>query len=142
MVGKGKGEIMPTVRSFNGLFSSVHLDWKTPGWLYKQLDREFNFDFDPCPANPTFDGLEIQWGDRNFVNPPYGREIIKWCEKATIEWMDGALVVMLVPSRTDTQWWHRFIMNADEIRFIEGRLTFDGHKGKSAPFPSAVVVFR
>ena len=132
-----------TVKMTDGMFSSIHPDWRTPRGIYEKLDAEFHFDFDPCPPNPTFDGLKIPWGKSNFVNPPYGREIIKWCEKALGEHLNGKTVVMLVASRTDTQWWHDYIMKADEIRFIKGRLKFEGHPaGGSAPFPSAVVIFR
>ena len=125
----------------NLMFSSLRLDWKTPIALYRKLNKEFDFDTDPCPPNPSCDGLKIPWGFRNFVNPPYGREIGKWCKKAYEEWQKGNLVVMLVPSRTDTKWWHDYIMQADEIRFIKGRLKFDEYKN-AAPFPSAVIVFR
>ena len=85
------------------------------------------------------DGLSISWGARNFCNPPYS-DIARWVTKAHREALSGKLVVLLIPSRTDTRWWHDFIMLADEIRFIKGRLKFDDHKN-SAPFPSAVVVF-
>jgi len=124
-----------------GLLSSTRLDWRTPKKIYAELDGEFHFDFDPCPTNPTFDGLKIDWGKCNFVNPPYGREIAAWCKKAYEEHLKGKTVVMLVASRTDTAWWHDYIMKADEIRLIRGRLKFDGYSG-SAPFPSAVIVFR
>jgi len=123
-----------------GMMSSLRLDWKTPKALYDKLNKEFNFDFDPCPETPTFDGLEIEWKDRNYVNPPYGKEIPKWCKKAYEESLKGKLVVMLIPSRTDTRWWHDYIMKADEIRFIKGRLCFDDCKSP-APFPSAIVIF-
>ena len=121
------------------LFSSLRLDWQTPKALYDALDGEFHFD--PCPHVPAFDGLAVEWGTCNFVNPPYGREVGKWCEKAMSESHKGKTVVMLLPSRTDTQWWHDVVMKADEIRFIRGRLHFDGHRS-GAPFPSAIVVFR
>lgn len=122
-------------------FSSQRLDWQTPKAVYQKLNEEFGFDFDPCPPNPTFDGLEIEWGGSNFVNPPYGREIPKWVKKGYEEAQKGKRVVFLIPSRTDTKWWHDYIMKADEIRFIKGRLKFDDHEN-SAPFPSAVAVFR
>jgi len=122
-------------------FSSQRLDWKTPKAVYDQLDKEFSFDFDPCPPNPDFDGLEMDWGKRNFVNPPYGREIGKWLKKGYEEWRDkGKSSVFLIPSRTDTRWWHDYCMKAKEIRFIKGRLKFDEHKN-AAPFPSALVIF-
>lgn len=123
------------------LFSSASGNWTTPPELYAELDREFHFDFDPCPSNPTFDGLNIAWGKSNYVNPPYGRQIGGWLAKGVIEWNKGKTVVFLIPSRTDTKWWHDYVMKADEIRFIKGRLKFSNHKN-SAPFPSAIVIFR
>jgi len=124
-----------------GLFTSLREDWKTPKKFYEKLNQEFHFNFDPCPSNPKFNGLEIEWKERNFVNPPYGREIGKRIKKGFEEAQKGKLVVFLIPSRTDTTYWHNYIMKADEIRFIKGRLCFDD-TGKPAPFPSAVVVFK
>ena len=122
-------------------FSSLRLDWKTPRAVYQVLDAEFGFDFDPCPANPTLDGLVVDWGDVNFCNPPYGREIPKWIKRGYEEHQKGKTVVFLIPSRTDTRWWHDYCMKADEIRYIKGRLKFDGSKN-SAPFPIAIVIFK
>ena len=122
-------------------FSSQRLDWKTPKEVYQTLDAEFNFDFDPCPTNPKFDGLKVEWKKSNFVNPPYGKELPKWIKKGYEQSRIGKTVVFLIPSRTDTRWWHEYCMKADEIRFIKGRLKFDGQKS-SAPFPSAIIVFR
>lgn len=122
-------------------FSSLNEKWRTPENFYKVLDQEFNFDFDPCPSNPQFDGLQIEWGNVNFVNPPYGNIIKKWLEKAVEQQKLGKTSVFLIPSRTDTKWWHEYVMSADEIRFIKGRLRFQGAKD-NAPFPSVVVVFR
>jgi len=124
-----------------GLFTSLRGDWKTPRALYQALDAEFHFDHDPCPVNPKIDGLENEWGNVNFVNPPYGKDIAKWVQKGYLESLKGKVVVFLLPSRTDTQWWHAYVMKADEIRFIRGRLKFDDQKN-SAPFPSAIVIFR
>jgi site-specific DNA-methyltransferase (adenine-specific) len=122
-------------------FSSQRLDWQTPKAVYDMLDAEFHFTFDPCPHNPTFDGLEISWKSSNFVNPPYGREIGKWLKKGYEESLYGKTVVFLIPSRTDTRWWHDYVMKAKEIRFIKGRLKF-GNSKNSAPFPSAIVIFK
>ena len=122
-------------------FMSQKLDWQTPKSVYDTLNKEFHFDFDPCPVNPTFDGLSVEWGKRNFVNPPYGREIPKWARKGYEEALKGKVVVFLVPSRTDITYWHDYFMKADEIRFIKGRLKF-GDSKNSAPFPSALVIFR
>ena len=121
-------------------FMSERLDWQTPDHVYDKLDQEFCFDFDPCPHNPQLDGLAIEWGQSNFVNPPYGREIQKWIKKGYEEHMKGKTVVFLIPSRTDTRWWHDYIMLANEIRFIEGRLKFKGAEF-NAPFPSCIAVF-
>jgi site-specific DNA-methyltransferase (adenine-specific) len=119
---------------------SARDDWKTPRWLYEQLNAEFEFDFDPCPPNPQFDGLAVSWGARNFVNPPYGRPISDWLKKALHERQIGNLSVFLIPSRTDTGWWHDYVM-PHEVRFLRGRLKFDDG-ANPAPFASAVVVIR
>lgn len=124
-----------------GMYSSLRGDWTTPPELYAELDKEFKFDFDPCPSNPTFDGLSIDWGGVNFVNPPYGKVITQWIKKGYEEHLKGKTVVFLIPSRTDTRWWHTYIMKSKDIRFIKGRLKFGGSKN-SAPFPSAVVIFK
>lgn len=123
-----------------GLMSSNRSTWKTPKVLYDNLDRMFHFDFDPCPPNPTWDGLAIEWGNNNYVNPPYGSEIKHWIKKAYEEYHKGKRVVMLIPARTDTIYWHEYVMKADEIWFIKGRLKFDDQDGP-APFPSAIVIF-
>lgn len=131
-----------TMRNFKGLMTSLSPHWSTPKWLYDELDKEFRFDDDPCPLRSRQDGLHRRWGQRVFVNPPYGREIGKWVEKAYLSFKQGgSVVVCLLPSRTDTKWWHDYIMKADEIRFIKGRLKFGGSKN-SAPFPSCVVIFK
>lgn len=122
-------------------FSSARLDWKTPKAVYQMLDAEFHFDHDPCPANYEVDGLTSDWGKSNFVNPPYGRQLPLWIAKGYEQYLRGKTVVFLIPSRTDTRWWHDYVMKADEIRFIKGRLKFDEHVN-SAPFPSAIVVFK
>lgn len=121
-------------------FLSQKSNWRTPKEIYNQLNNEFKFDFDPCPFIPKFDGLSISWKKRNFVNPPYGRKIGLWIKKGYEEYQKGKLVVFLIPSRTDTKWWHDYIMKANEIRFIKGRLRFSDHKN-SAPFPSCIAIF-
>lgn len=120
-------------------FSSLHDEWKTPQSIYAKLNEEFKFNDDPCPLGGK-DGLERAWGSSTFVNPPYST-IAVWVAKAWKEHLGGACVVMLIPSRTDTRWWHDYVMRAKEIRFIKGRLKFGGAKW-SAPFPSAVIVFK
>lgn len=126
-------------------FLSMSVDWATPKAVYDALDAEFHFDYDPCslyvPNALAVDGLTSDWGAATFCNPPYGTEIGVWLRKAYEQWQAGKTVVLLIPSRTDTRWWHDYVMQATEIRFIKGRLKF-GDAVNSAPFPSAVVVFR
>lgn len=126
---------------FKGLMTSLSPHWTTPKWLYQELDKEFHFDFDPCPIHSNQDYLSKSWGKCNFINPPYGKEIKIWIARAYQEAKEfGAICVLLIPSRTDTKWWHDYIMKADEIRFIKGRLKF-GNSKNSAPFPSCIVIF-
>lgn len=136
----------------NGLLSSNTDNWATPDYLYKLLDDEFKFNLDPCADDHNHkcdryytketDGLSIEWGgdDRVFMNPPYGKDIKKWVRKAkdSAE-KNGALVVGLVPARTDTKWWLD-CMSASELRFIEGRIKF-GNSKTCAPFPSVIVIW-
>jgi len=124
-----------------GLFSSASMHWSTPKDLYAELDNEFHFNDDPCPLYATEDGLSRSWGTSTYVNPPYGRQITAWIKKGYEESLLGKVIVMLIPSRTDTRWWHNYVMKATEIRFLRGRLKF-GEAKNSAPFPSAVVVFK
>lgn len=131
-------------------FSSKTDLWATPPAFFDELDKEFHFETDVCalPENakckryftPPQDGLSQEWSGVCWMNPPYGREISKWMKKAYESSMRGAAVVCLVPSRTDTKWFHDFAMKG-EIRFVKGRLKFGGCEN-SAPFPSAVVVFK
>jgi len=123
-----------------GLFTSASEHWSTPSDLYAVLDAEFGFDDDPCPLKSEEDGLDREWGQSTFVNPPYGSAIGKWLKKAYNESRKGKMVVCLIPSRTDTRWWHEYVMEAHEIRFLKGRLRF-GDAVNSAPFPSAIAVF-
>ena len=129
------------MNKFKGLMTSLSPHWATPKWLYDELDGEFHFDFDPCPLGGGVDGLNVEWGNINFINPPYGRKISLWIYRAYCKSQIGKVCVMLLPSRTDTYWWHEYVMKADEIRFIKGRLKF-GESKNSAPFPSCVVIFR
>jgi site-specific DNA-methyltransferase (adenine-specific) len=119
------------------LFSAESEHWQTPADLYAKLDAEFHFTLDPCPNHGT-DGLTRNWGgERVYCNPPYGRGIIDWLKKAR----EAELAVFLLPSRTDTKWWHEYAMQADEIRFLKGRLKFGGAKN-SAPFPSVLIIYK
>ena len=132
-------------------FSQKSDEWETPDWLFDELDQEFRFTLDAaasdvnhkCDAYYTkeSDGLNHPWSKSTWVNPPYGRVIRKWVEKADAECKKGNTVVMLVPARTDTKWFHDFIYGKHEVRFIKGRIKFSGHK-YNAPFPCMVVVMR
>ena len=134
-----------------GLYSSETPEWATPQDFFEKLDAEFCFTLDPCCTHENAkcmkhftaddDGLAKAWApERVYMNHPYGKAIRDWMRKAYTESLRGALVVCLVPARTDTAWWHDYAMQG-EIRFIRGRLKFGGGMN-SAPFPSAVVVFR
>jgi hypothetical protein len=125
----------------SGLFTSTSEHWATPKDLYADLNREFNFNDDPCPLNSLTDGLSREWGTSTYCNPPYGKEIGIWIRKAYQESLTGKTIVCLIPSRTDTEWWHEWVMKATEIRFCRGRLRFNESKS-NAPFPSAIAIFK
>lgn len=138
-----------------GMFTSNTAEWATPQEFFNGLNKEFNFTLDPCatPENAKCkrfftkedDGLKQSWkGEKVFCNPPYGRAIKDWVKKAFDETskVGGAkLVVLLIPARTDTTYFHDYIYKKHEIRFIRGRLHFNESK-QSAPFPSMVVIMR
>ena len=135
------------------MFSSKNQKWETPQDFFSKIDKEFNFTLDPCCEvdtakcdkfyTPKENGLIQDWqGETVFCNPPYGRQQKLWIEKC---WKEGnksnTTVVMLIPARTDTIAFHKFIYHKAEIRFIKGRLKFGSSKN-SAPFPSMIVIFR
>ena len=134
------------------MFSSKKEDWETPQGFFDKLNDEFGFTLDACalPKNakcrlfftPEDDGLVQDWGGHTvFCNPPYGRKVTAWIEKCYVESRkENTKVVMLLPARTDTAYFHRYIYKKAEIRFVKGRLKF-GNARSSAPFPSMVVVF-
>ena len=131
-------------------FSSERHDWETPRYLFDGLNAEFGFELDVCATAATAkcrryftaddDGLTKDWEGSCWMNPPYGREIEQRMKKAAQSARDGALVVCLVPARTDTRWWHKYA-TLGEIRYLRGRLKF-GNAKNSAPFPTAIVIFR
>ena len=131
-------------------FSSNTDLWYTPQDFFKKYDDVYKFETDVCATDDNakcakyyteeMDGLSQEWRGVCWMNPPYGRTIGKWMKKAYESSLEGATVVCLVPARTDTNWWHDYAMKGD-IEFIKGRLKFGGSKN-SAPFPSAVVVFK
>ena len=134
------------------MFSSATDQWSTPQYLFDILNDEFNFTLDPCADDSNHkcetyftkesNGLMQSWkGHSVFCNPPYGKAIKDWVEKCYNESRDkDTTVVMLIPARTDTSYFHEFIYGKAEIRFIRGRLKF-GDSKNAAPFPSMVVVF-
>jgi phage N-6-adenine-methyltransferase len=131
----------------NLMFSSKTDNWRTPTDMLRALNQEFPFDFDPCPYVDADDdraqnGLNIDWeGKCIFVNPPYNRKYSKlWVKKGLDESRKGKTVVMLLPARTDTKYFHDFVLPNAEIRFIRGRLKFSGHHNP-APFPSMLAIF-
>lgn len=131
-------------------FSSETDVWATPQDFFDRYNKIFNFDLDVCalPENakcerfftPEINGLSQSWSGSVWMNPPYGRGIGEWVKKAYESSRQGATVVCLLPARTDTKWWHDYVMKG-EIEFIRGRLKFGGAKN-NAPFPSAVVTFK
>jgi site-specific DNA-methyltransferase (adenine-specific) len=127
----------------SALYSSKSDNWTTPRGFYQKLNQEFNFDdFDPCPLTADFNGLEIPWTKRVFVNPPYSNIkafLIK--AKHEIELGNSDLIVFLAASRTDTSWFHDYVYGKAELRFIRGRLKF-GDSKNTAPFPSLIAIFK
>ena len=158
-------------------FTNKSNEWETPRSLFKKLHDEFNFTIDVCATKESAkcerfytkqtNGLAQSWENEvAFMNPPYGREIGTWVEKAYREALNGAVVVCLIPARTDTRYWHDYIFPNAEIRFLKGRVKFlnsgeeveyieqlglfgeeksevvssDGDM--PAPFPSAVVIVK
>lgn len=135
------------------LYASNTAEWETPAATFAELDAEFHFDLDPCSTHANAkcarhftkedNGLAKNWaGCRVFCNPPYGREISAWVRKAYNESKKpDTLVVMLIPARTDTSYFHNYIYGKAEVRFIRGRLHFNDGKGR-APFPSMIVIYK
>lgn len=146
-------------------FSSEKTDWSTPQDFFDELNKMYHFSLDPCATKENAkcekfftvhdDGLSQSWQKHNvFMNPPYGRQIVRWMEKALEEWAKGdCTIVALVPARTDTRWFHDFVYepmrrtnpfvvgSTIEIEFIRGRLKFGGAK-HAAPFPSMLVIYK
>ena len=102
-------------------------DWKTPDELYCKLNEEFEFNFDPCPLHSDFDGLNMEWGASNFINPPYSQKLKEaFIRKSYEESLKGKLCVMLLPVSTSTKIFHDVIYGNAEIRFLKGRVKFEG----------------
>jgi site-specific DNA-methyltransferase (adenine-specific) len=139
------------VKSNKALFSSATDEWPTPRDFFARLNRRYRFTLDPCatPANATCstfftreqDGLIQDWGSHKvFCNPPYGRAIGQWARKCFEASQGGALVVLFVPARTDTRWFHDWVQGKADVEFCRGRFKFGGAE-TSAPFPSLLAVY-
>ena len=126
-------------------------EWETPQDLFDRLDAEFHFTLDVCATHDNakcgryftreHDGLKQKWGGIVWCNPPYGKGIIQWVQKAYHEAENGVTTVMLLPARTDTKWFHDYVLPVAELRFIRGRLKF-GEAANNAPFPSIICIFK
>ena len=133
------------------LFSSKTDNWATPQALFDRLNDEFHFTLDVAADETNHkcteyftkeqDGLSQKWEGCVWCNPPYGREIFRWVKKAYEEHENGATVVLLLPARTDTKWFHEYVYGKAEIRFLRGRVKFGDGKG-NAPFPSMICVYK
>ena len=136
-----------------GMMTSNTEEWATPIKFFEKLNEEFKFTLDPCATNDNAkcnkfytkedNGLLKSWkGERVFCNPPHGRKISYWVKKCYDEnKFNNTFIVMLIPARTDTSYFHDYIYHKQEIRFIRGRLKFNDGKNP-APFPSMVVIFK
>jgi len=128
----------------------IHDDWKTPDWLLNNIKEEFGEFFDPCPINPDIDGLSIEWSDVNYINPPYNRrEKELFINKAFEESKKGKVCIMLLPVSTSTKIFHDIIYPNAEIRFLRGRVNFEGInsngelvKDKCGQHDSMIVIFK
>lgn len=131
-------------------FESATVEWPTPDSLWLPLNDEFGFTLDVCATadnakcqvffTKTEDGLSQKWNGVCWMNPPYGREMVNWLKRADAEKENGVLTVALIPSRTNTGWWHDIVMK-NEIRFVRGRPKF-GNATQGLPWPLAIIVFR
>lgn len=135
--------------------SSKKDDWETPQSLFDDLHKKYSFDLDAAATSQNAklntyytvedNALVQQWKGRVFCNPPYGRELKHWIKKAYEESLQpyNECIVMVIPSRTDTSYWHDYIFNKAEIDFLRGRLKFEvgGIASQPAPFPSAIVKY-
>lgn len=140
----------------NSIFTSNKEDWETPRALFEELNKEFNFDIDVAASNenaklPKYytkqeNALNGVWEGNVFCNPPYGKQLVKWVKKAYDEYErdSNRTIVLLIPARTDTSYWHDYIFGKAEVRFLRGRLRFEvaGQAAiDPAPFPSSIVIF-
>jgi site-specific DNA-methyltransferase (adenine-specific) len=124
------------------LFHNENDSVSTPPDLYRVLDQEFAFDYDPCPLDCKEDRLQEShpWGKSNYVNPPFS-DIESWMARAVKEVEKGNRSVFLVPARTNANYWFEYVWpKASQIRFLKGRVKFGGFK-RGLPIPLAVIVY-
>lgn len=139
----------------NALFSSRKMDWETPQDFFEKLNKKFKFDLDAAANDENHktekyfteknSALHNEWQGNVFVNPPYGKKIGEFVKKAYEEYVrdNDRFIVMLIPARTDTRYWHSYIQGKATVKFIKGRLKFEnnGVPKDAAPFPSALVIY-
>lgn len=142
----------------NVLFSSKKEEWGTPQELFDKLNEQYHFTLDAAASEKNAkcekfydiktNGLLQDWENETvWLNPPYGRiKTAQWVEKAANEAKKGTKIVMLIPARTDTRWFHKYIYGIAKVGFIKGRLKFvdcedPGKEQDAAPFPSMLVYF-
>lgn len=131
--------------------------WGTPKEIFNPIDKEFGFTLDVCAIeanskcskffSPEQNGLNQSWSNEVcWCNPPYGKEVVRWCKKALSESYNGATTVLLIPCKTNTNWWHDYVIPYAEVRFIRGRIAFlypDGTQSKQQlPWPLAFVIYK
>ena len=128
----------------------IHDNWETPESLLSQIRQEFGEYYDPCPLNADFDGLQKEWDNVNYINPPYHRKVKEaFIRKAYEESKKGKVCIMLLPVSTSTKIFHEIIYPNAEIRFLKGRVKFKGVNGegqlvsnKCGQHDSMIVIFR
>ena len=152
---------MRTVMGLGGWMIDGKDEWGTPMRIFRRLDREFILTLDPCGVRSRElkkdlitldireggDGLKYNWKDHSvFVNPPYSADnIMKWVKKAFSEKDRAECIVMLIPVRSDRKYFHRYIINQAEIRFVKGRPSFiplNNQNDGSPCFPSMLIIWR
>ena len=119
--------------------------WNTPKHIKDEIYKEYDINFDPCPVDPDYDGLTIDWKERNFCNPPF-HETERWIRKLLLEREKGRRTVLLISCQTSTHYFHELILpNVNEIRFFAGRIRFQNQSGKksaASPWPNILCIFR
>ena len=139
---------------FKGKFDSVRQDWETPTELFDSVDSEFHFTLDVAASDinkkvgrfisQDQDAMTVPWGTNIcWLNPPYGKgyRLSEWVEKAYDESLTGATTVMMIPARTNTNWFHDYYLKHGEVRFVRGRPKFGG-ADHGLPQPLCSVIFR